>query len=514
MKDKNNEKVNEIVNELYISAEKANYPALKKSLDSSCAFSSSTIDLALRKCTLRSTRERKEYQDSIRLILEYIMDINFANPSEDHSNILHCVCAHKDPAIVEIILSNGMNREKNKIDINAKDSKGNNSLHYLLKEPSLDENEVEEIMKKLFNESIDINEENLYGYTPLAYALMSGSTKFSTMLINEGAKKNHIVKSTGDNLLHCAVLSKNMNCVYLVLDLDKRHKNNKGLTPIDLAAQKDGVLKILQLLQTCGDSIEVDTKIISLIKPLEEFKNKNFITSLELLNKIKRSKNEVNQNLDWNIFLNKFYIIMNETKRNESGSNISTSNNKIQSKQQHMNFKNFVEFFNELDKYSESYKIDNYILVFNKGLTYFKVSDYTKTFGTLFDYLVKSGSNYEWMMYINSAFIFTEMCINLRQPKTADVILQKIDEFLTTTFINNKSKRNEVLKDVLCDYLNSREIINKFTPGEELFCVLNLFKAYKSLSENKFEEVRKNFDEYKRLIMYCKYKDPFLSSQL
>ena len=495
--------LSELVNDLFASAEKANYPNLKKSLDN--CFSATVMDQALRKCIKNSSRERKEFHDSIKLILDQIIDINFPNPLYENSTILHCVCSHKDPSIVDIILSNGLSREKNRIDINCKDAKGNNSLHYLLREPAVNEVEVEEILKKLFNEGIEVNEENSLGYTPLALSLITGISKLSSILINEGAKKTHIIKSTGDNLLHCAVMGKNLSCVHLVLELDKRYKNLKGLTPIDLAAQKDSPAKILQLLQTCGDSTEVDTKIISLIKPLEEFKNKNFVQSLELLNKIKRSKNEVNQNLDWNIFLNKYYIIMQENeKKNESNSN-KGNNQPIQTKP--MNFKTFVDFFSEIDKFPETFKIDNYILVFNKGLTLFKVSDYAHTFSTLYDYLVKSGINYEWMMYINTAFIFTEICINLKQIKTADIILSKIDEFLTTTFINNKSKRNEVLKDVLCDYLNSREIINKFTPGDELFCLLNLFKAYRSLSENKFEEVRKHFDEYKRLIMYCKYKD-------
>jgi len=494
----NNSEIGEskLVNDLFASAEKANYPNLKKNLDN--CFSAIVMDHALRRCIKNSTRERKEFHDSIKLILDQIVDINFINPSFENSTILHCVCNHKDPTIVDIILSNGLSREKNRIDINCKDSKGNNALHYLLREPPINENEVEEIMKKLFNEGIEINEENSLGFTPLACTLLSGSSKLSSILINEGAKKNHIIKSTGDNLLHCAVNGKNLSCVYLVLELDKRYKNLKGLTPIDIAAQKDGAVKILQLLQTCGDSTEVDTKMISLIKPLEEFKNKNFASSLELLNKIKRSKNEVNQNLDWNIFLNRYYITLSENEKNELTNKLSKTS---------FNFKTFVEFFSEIDKFPETFKIDNYILIFNKGLTFFKVSDYTKTFSTLYDYLIKSGINCEWMMYINSAFIFTEICINLKQIKTADIVLQKIDEFLTTTFINNKSKRNEVLKDVLCDYLNSREIINKFTPGEELFCVLNLFKAYRSLAENKFEEVRKHFDEYKRLILYCKYKE-------
>ena len=508
-----------LVNDLFASAEKANYPNLKKNLDN--CFSASVIDHALRKCIMNSFRERKEYHDSIKLILDQVGDINFPNPSFNNSTLLHCVCNHRDPSIVDIILSNGLNRDKNKtdinakdsnkIDINAKDSNGNNALHYLLKEPITNENEVEEIFKKLFIEGIDINEENSLGYIPLAYALNIGSSKISTLLINEGAKKNHIIRSTGDNMLHCAVSGKNQSCVnLLVSDLDKKHKNNKGLTPIDLAAQKDGAPKILQLLQTCADSNEGDTKIISLIKPLEEFKNKNYSSSLELLSKIKKTKNEVNQNLDWNIFLNKFYIGMEEKdQENDSRDKEKSdlSNDSIKTTKLLRIFKTFVDFFSEIDKLPDTFKIDNYILVFNKGLTFFKVSDYSKTFQTLYDYLIKSGINYEWMMYINAAFIFTEICINLKQIKIADIILQKIDEFLTTTFINNKSKRNEVLKDVLCDYLNSREIINKFTPGEELFCVLNLFKAYRSLAENKFEEVRKHFDEYKRLIMYCKYKD-------
>ena len=284
---KNQSSQSKCVMELYESCEKGSYTKIKKLLEDE-SFSRKTLDNAIRKCMKNGKRERNEYYDSLNLLLQY-MDINFTNPEEDNSTIVMYSCKTADLCLVDLILGfdYSMNQSfpDSKIDLQIKDNNGKNFLHYLIQKENQEdeacevyerflkgsrhnssfknEEEIPEIIQENKNNIIkdinnpnknsfhytqcnytvnitkELNVEDKSGHTPLASALVLGWAQLSKKFLKAKAKSNLIIKSTSSNMLHLAVISKNLNCIKLILPYcsieELKYKNKDGFSPKELA---------------------------------------------------------------------------------------------------------------------------------------------------------------------------------------------------------------------------------------------------------------------------------------
>jgi ankyrin repeat protein len=448
---------------------------LKTYLNEHKHITDAELDKAIR-FLLREYSDNEEYYNCVKVLLYEMDNINYQNKT----TLLMEACSQGNKPIALLLLSNFSEVVKlNQVE----EETGENVLHKLLNSKMMPDDKFD-IFKKLVDKNLEIiNVENRSGYTPLAYALILGDSKISEELVHQGAPKNHIIHSTGDSMLHCAVYGKNPACLNILHDLDIKYKNKKGETAIDLAIQLK-LDHIVKVLQTYGDNPDVNSKLLSMMHPLQEFKNGNYNEALKLLAELKQNnKDQSYLSLDWNMLLTQF-----------------NKDNKMLSENYLLSF---LDIFKRL-KITE--KSENYILFLNYGLLYYKLGDYKRTMRILIDNLQKAMNHYEWVMFVNVSFIFLDILLNQKQLSLVNKILQSLEEFLSTTLKMNE-KNKEVLKDNICDYLNSREIVNKFSPLDESFCLVNLYKSYKYIQEGKPEEAKKTLKEYKRIFTNCKYKD-------
>jgi ankyrin repeat protein len=463
--------------ELMEAAKTANWEKIKSYLNEKKLVPNVELDNAVR-ILLKDYREGKEdYYNCVKSLLNYMDDVNYQNKT----TLLMEACGKGNKPVALLLLNNF----SEVIRINQVEQEtGENVLHKLLNSKMQAEDKYE-VFRKLIDKNLEIvNVENREGYTPLAYALILGDSKISEELIHQGAARNHIIQTTGDSMLHCAVYGKNPACLNLLHDLDVKYKNKNGETAIDLGIRLK-LDHIVKILQTYGENPDVNSKLLSMMHPLQEFKNGNYNEALKLLAELKQSnKDQSYLSLDWNMLLAQYH---NRDSRILNESFIES----------------FLDFFKRL-KHSDI--SENYILFLNYGIMYYKLGDYKKTMRILIDNLQKAMNHYEWIMFVNVSFIFMDILLNMKQLKLVNQILQSLEEFLNTTLkINEKNK--EVLKDNICDYLNSREIVNKFSPLDESFSLLNLYKSYKYLLEGRAEDAKKSLKEYKRLSTSCKYRD-------
>lgn len=489
-------KKDSLLEQLKQFSERGNYINLAGILESN-DFSKKSIDESIRTCIRNFPKvENEENLKSLKLLLDHYQDCNYKNELENNTT-LTMECARLGNSFIFNLVNQhckDSNTSNLKEVVNLVDNNSENAMHKLILSLGTEEEKME-IFKKLIEANIDINRMNKDGYSPLALSLVLGNSKMSEELINEGANKHHIIPITGDSMLHCAVLGKNPHCLNLVNDLDRKYKNTNGESPIDLAL-KMNLTKIVQILQTYGENPDISSKLLSMMHPLQEYKNRNYEEALKLLNDFKMNKNsDGNISLEWNRLLTEYMLTLKSEKENLNNQNVTTSENFIAK---------FLAFFQNLEK--ESSKSDNYLLFLNFGLLYFKLGDYKNTIKILYENLQKAQNHYEWIMFVNVSFILTKIFLHLKNLKVVNKILENLEEFLNTTLKNNE-KQKDILKDAICDYLNSREIINKFTPLDESFCLLALFKSYKFILEDKLEESKKFLKEYKRIFYNCKYKD-------
>lgn len=91
------------------------------------------------------------------------------------------------------------------------------------------------------NALTDVNRRNVLGETPLLLAAGVGNHHIFERLMSKGADI-HAVDMNGNAVLHCAVLSGNIDMVSWLLarsDIDKSQSNKNGQTPLDLCKNDD-----------------------------------------------------------------------------------------------------------------------------------------------------------------------------------------------------------------------------------------------------------------------------------
>ena len=124
-------------------------------------------------------------------------------------------------------------------------------------------------------------------------------------------------------------------------------------------------------------------------------------------------------------------------------------------------------------------------------------------------------------MYVNISLIFLQIFLNFKQLKLANKIIENLDKYIhknhkapSSEKQINTTNTNNIILDSITNYLNSEQVINKYTNNnnnntstDEILCVLSLFKSYEFLLDNKIDESKKHLKEYKRIFLVSKHKD-------
>jgi hypothetical protein len=443
---------------------------------SSYNFSQKAIDQAFRRC-LKNFPSHKEDQDEyikcFRSFIEHYNDFNYQNEEEGKQTILMQIATSGVKIAFDLII---LYSQELSLQINYKliDCNGDNIMHKIINSPKLTDEDKINMIKKLIQLGIQINCENGKGLNALSSSLLTGNSRLTEEMIKFGADINATNNITGDNMVHYAVYGKNPLCLQLLKDKNeslvyelKARKNKNGESPLELAT-KMGLSKFLPLL---GETANSQHKQFSMIETLEEFRQGNYQEALRLLQEI-QSTNEVNFSVQWNILLVKYF-------QNDCD-NIMTK---------------ISDFFTNLEQDQMRMPINN-ILLYNYALFQLKLGNYKQLINIMTDentQLTKNSNHIDWILFINLSFILINIFLELRQTKTANIILNAIESFI------NKEKKRETLKSNICEYLNSKEVLNDMTNTDDFYGVLNLFKAYKALVDFKSEDAKKYLNEYKRI---------------
>ncbi|XP_045461654.1 serine/threonine-protein kinase TNNI3K-like [Harmonia axyridis] len=149
---------------------------------------------------------------------------------------LHIAAKDKNYVIVDILLDYGA-------DTSMKDLKGNTALHVASSKGS------SAITDILLNHSPEINAQNLFGETPLHLACKYNYREVVEVLLGRGAVVD-IRDICGETSLHYSVRESNKDIVDILFRYSANISvpNEEGLTPFDIAVQKNDDLMIRQLL--------------------------------------------------------------------------------------------------------------------------------------------------------------------------------------------------------------------------------------------------------------------------
>lgn len=498
-----NKHIEENFSDLVKEAEKGN-SFLVATFLSSNNFSKKSIDEAFRRCIRNYSRnkdDQEEYLNSCKAFIEHTEDFNFQNEEEDNQTILMEACRLGLSFIFDLImkrLNDPDNSDLPRLDLNIVDNNEENVLHKLILSPNYkNEEERLDLFLKFVDMGVQIEKANKLGYTPLALAMITGNSTLSQELIKLNANKNAIVSSTGDSILHCAVLGKNPLCVSLLVNNTdqnlelKKAVNKKGESAVDLAAAM-GLNKLIQLIGEEPNSQNIN--LISFLQPFEDFRGGNYEDALKSLFRFIETQKR-NAPIEWNILITEYVMHLEELNRvgEAKQTDISLTSETTLSKMQ--------AFFQNL----ETQKCFG-LLLYNAAIFYYKQMDYKKVLSLLEDkgFQKPIYNQTEWIIYANISLILLEIFLSLRQMKLVNIVLENLEEFFNTAL---KNKQKETVKENISEYLNSKEILNQELSMDDSFCVLSLYKSYKSLLENKLDDSKKQLKEFKRVSNSCKYKD-------
>lgn len=461
--------------ELFIEAEKGNFNELKKILSNS--FSNKTIEYAIRRCLLKDNTidENSDYKKCLDLLIDYmgLENINYINTEEGNTTLLMVACSQMNMFMIERLLL----LPSISAYIKYEDENKNNALHFLLANGSTNENDKLKALRMLISKNVDFDAPNEEGYCPIAYAVKNGNAKIVQELLLKGACPLQVVKSTGDTLLHLAVINGDEN----TFDLVNKQKiwkirNLNGQNAFDLAKEikSEKFLTILKL--ECQES-----KISKTMQALEKFNCGEYRPALELLNSSKSSlKNGTNIKLEWNHLLT--YLMLQQDD--------------------YMSFKELMQFFDN-PKFSND-ELDDSLFLYNKSVFYFKLGDLPKTISLLLSYLKRNESPMDSDLYFAPSAMLFEICLFYRDSSLAKQVLAKLEDYTRIKLLESGKKANG--SDPVKEYLRANNIANKINIGEEYLALVLLMRTFSQLQEKAVDDAKKTFEEYKKSPVYMDIK--------
>ena len=459
-------------------AKEGNFSKLSDALSRN-KYTEKEIDEAFRTLLHNYKKEKDSYYNSFKLLIKYA-NVNYQNPSYDNTTILIetlnlCLFYQCEKLIQYFKYLDG----ESKLNVNIYDDKGESILFKLIncKEFKSEDNRYE-LYQELITENPDIKHCNKEGHSLLSLALLNGEYFIVENLLTLNFDMKHIVESTGDTLIHCAIKGGNVLCLNLIknFNIERGIRNEEGKTAEELAKCLNNK-NIIELLTSNEQMCQKEL--------LDEFTKGNYIKILNQLSN--EGKNDLR--LLWNNLLVEYMIEYNrnDMTNSERNSIAMSFHNKI------------VSFFKSYeDKLSDDQPIinmNNILLKFKLG----NLSEVETLFETFSDkFLGKPQEErnlfFFWICFININLLLLGEYINCQRISKANAILTKINNYIQ---INQPIHTNDDVDSYyhsIVSYLNSNETINQTNDIDE---ILHIYKSYKLLSEGDKENASVSLKQFK-----------------
>ena len=412
------------------------------------------------------------------------------------------------------------------IDLFKVDKNNSNILHHLFKQKN--EFEIEKNFGKIMNYCIDNNKknkmklslltkENNNGITPLNMLLKKGWYKTLVLYFKYFDYEPHIIQSTKNNNIHCAIEGGEIKCLKLILNYctpeELTQTNINNLTPLNYAKEKKYFYMAELIRQFINNSNNGEFRNILLLPKMDTdelinyFSEKDFSEVQKYLSKYKivqiinnSNANTKNINLayEWNILLTKSLELLNKglTPENVLSKylrNNKSSNNKYQNKINVIStlfeLNNFFEkHINELaikdHLDEENYPID--IIIYNRIIYHYKLCDFENFLKYINLYMThiypQQESNfvnkyintetsgiskyektkihfYKYITYINISFLLIDFFIKEKNEQFSQIILEELENFFQIIEMPKISKHFEEKENDLNDNSTNASIL-------------------------------------------------------
>ena len=515
--------------EFYHLIEIGNIERIKTILQNSkLKLNKSIIDTGIRNSILKN----KNYINTIKELLNYA-DLNYINPT-DNTSLLMFLCSKNNISLINLFFDQ-IRENKIEIDLSRIDNNNSNFIFYILNNFVLEDDALETLIKILeYNNKLKkpkktsielLRQKDKNGNTSLIIILKKGWPK----LLKEYFKYSKNEK-INNNLIYYAIDGKSIACLKIILSYsnldDLKTKNKDGDTPLNYANKNKYFFmgKIISFYENNFNNEKMKKLIMN--KPLNPneilnfYSNNDYSNCLLGLEQYKLNQNIINDiaNIpyEWNFLLVKKKTLLLKNQNNIQFDIKNSSN----SKNENNNEKQIINSLYEISKFFNKYHkdlniIDNSkddffpidLVVYNKIIFYFKIGDIEEIIKSIAYYLTyytseKENVYYKIISFTNIIFILIEFFINLNLCEFAEIIIDKLENFLIERF---PQRNNLIENEDIINYLNKNEIINPFNPTwDDAFCYIYLLKVLNNLNYSE-----KYLSEFKKNLNNCNYKKNF-----
>ena len=452
---------------------------------------------------IRKKIEKFEFKPEINTdILEELFlhaDLNYTNSNFNDSNLIMDCCEKAEPSLINLLLDEKIHKRKKKlieIDLFKVDKNNSNILHYLFNQPF--ETDIEANFEKIMNyyqnnnkksqiKLDSLKKEDKNGITPLTILLKKGWYNTLVIYFKYFDYEPHIILSTKNNNIHCAIEGGNIKCLKLVLDhcsseeLNQTNINN--LTPLNYAKEKKYYYMAELIRQLTNNSNNKEFKHILLLPKLDTDEIINFFSDndfsevqkylskykiTQIINNSNINTKNVNLSYEWNCLLTKNLEILNKglTPENILSKYIrgnKNSNNKFQNKIKVIS--TLLEFNAFFDKYINEMAIKDHlneenspidIIIYNRIIYHYKICDFEnflKYINLYFTHIYpqeennflnkyinselseltkydKTRINYnKYITFINISFLLLDFFFKEKNEQFSQIILEELEKF-------------------------------------------------------------------------------------
>ena len=428
-------------------------------------------------------------------------DLNYINADYNDSNLIMECCEKAEPEIINLILDEKFQKKKKKIielDLFKVDKNNSNILHHLFNQPM--ENDIEINFEKIMNyyqnrdkkskiKLDSLKNEDINGITPLSMLLKKGWYNTLVKYFQYFDYEPHIIASTKNNNIHCAIEGGNIKCLKLILNYcsseELNQTNINNLTPLNYAKEKKYYYMTELIKQYMNNSTNEELKNILLLPKMDTdelinyFSEKDFREVQKYLSKYKISQvinnsnintKNINLSYEWNSLLTKNLELLNKglTPENILSKyirNTKTTNNKFQNKTNVI--QTLLEFNNFFDKHinelaikdhlnEENYPID--IIIYNRIIYHYKIFDlenFLKYVNLYFTHIYPQQENnflnkyinselagvskydkakinfYKYITFINISFLLIDFFIREKNEQFSQIILDELEKIIS-----------------------------------------------------------------------------------
>lgn len=552
--------------------------------------------------------EKHKFLEAVRELTQHC-DINYRSCEESQTTLLMLACSLNEYSLVELLInqdySSNLEKGDKRLNMSLKDANSRGILHHLL---SLDKNVLTVYRAKSeYNAEINIlhifnfltmqleedsqisqqhkkrrkknstntnfnlayselTEKDCDGHTSLSLCLVRGYYTVAKQIVGLGILKSQAAVTPTSvinkfnltlncyNLLHCAVLGKNINNLFLILSYstqaDLLHKSKDNLTPADLAKSLGlhyfhRILKFFEnnisnpltpkyfhsnsqgvIVSKLLTDIYLTEKYDEAMFVLDKLKLSNSLGDLSYYSSVSTKDSQSDQtvyphlfndySIAWNILISQYSQFKKSV--NDQTKQLKKDDLVASSKAQTLLSK-LSNFFSQLNPLQFEHYTENpnlLLLLFNKNIFYYKTSNFAGCIKTSSDILTyvkatpteKIEESFSFFLFINTSFILIDILLSHNLVFLASIFIERIDSFLA---IKYREKNSEQIEEHISKYLTNIDYLHSGTKTwDETFAMLCLVKAHRDLissyNELKSNEATKYLSQYESLEMNCKYK--------